>query len=137
MFYLRMLTGETSIVSDKIDSCFVNLINLLRNKINEDSYFLSKMNYKDESPNRNCYVATQVYSDINHPKVEYLRGFRDATLSKYSLGKKFIFFYYKYSPELVLKFKRYKIINLIIKFFLDVLISTLTTYKLLKKAKFN
>lgn len=41
-----------------------------------------------------CFVAKRIYGDANAPEVVTLRRFRDNTLSKYSLGRSFINFYY-------------------------------------------
>ena len=68
------------------------------------------------------YIATMVYEDINHPKVELLRQFRDDVLNKYFLGRNFIKYYYKYSPRVVEKLKNCKKINYSIKWFLDIFI---------------
>jgi hypothetical protein len=42
-----------------------------------------------------CFVATAGFGSYFHPNVEILRNFRDSVLSKFSLGQKFIKFYYK------------------------------------------
>ena len=59
----------------------------------------------EEEGKKVCYIATMVYEDINHPKVELLRQFRDDVLNKYFLGRNFIKYYYKYSPRVVEKLK--------------------------------
>ena len=41
-----------------------------------------------------CFIATEVYGDINAPEVKTLRKFRDDSLSKNYFGRKFINFYY-------------------------------------------
>lgn len=41
-----------------------------------------------------CFIATEIYGDINAKEVKALRKFRDNFLSKNYLGKKFIDFYY-------------------------------------------
>ena len=45
------------------------------------------------SKNPNCYIATLLYGDINHPKVELIRKFRDNKLNKTIIGKVFIIIY--------------------------------------------
>lgn len=45
-----------------------------------------------------CFIATAAYGSPFNPAVKTLRMFRDLYLSKYELGKKFISFYYRYSP---------------------------------------
>lgn len=78
---------------------------------------------QEEREAKNCYIATMVYQDVEHPKVEFLRLFRDQKLKKYYLGKKFITTYYKYSENVVIHLKDKKKINSIIKSTLDVLIT--------------
>lgn len=48
----------------------------------------------DSSKSPSCYIATAVYGDINHPQVVALRSIRDNKLSKSSIGKSFVSFYY-------------------------------------------
>lgn len=72
-----------------------------------------------------CYIATMAYGDYNHPQVLELRKFRDDFLSKTILGRRFISFYYKYSPTLVERLKNKQAINLIIRKGLDQFIKTI------------
>lgn len=72
-----------------------------------------------------CYIATMAYGDINHPKVETLRRFRDNVLINKRLGILFINYYYKFSPFLVSKLKNYKRINIMIRRILDKLIENI------------
>lgn len=51
-----------------------------------------------------CFVATAVYGDINHPSVEALRDYRDNVLSNSSLGKVVINVYYSGAGERVANF---------------------------------
>jgi len=69
--------------------------------------------------NKNCYIATLVYDDINHPKVEFLRRYRDEKLLTNLLGKAFVKFYYLTSPTLVRILKPFKRIQSIIRLILD------------------
>ena len=48
----------------------------------------------------NCFIATACYRDIYSPEVILLRKYRDDILSKSSLGKQFIKFYYFTSPTI-------------------------------------
>ncbi|MCB0355840.1 MAG: hypothetical protein KDD40_02475 [Bdellovibrionales bacterium] len=48
-----------------------------------------------------CFIATSVYADEWHPDVQFLRSFRDLKLKSNSLGRTFVYFYYKHSPLLV------------------------------------
>lgn len=72
-----------------------------------------------------CYIATMAYGDYDHPQVLELRKFRDNFLSKTILGRRFINFYYKYSPTLVERLKNKQAINLIIRKGLDQFIKTI------------
>lgn len=95
----------------------VKIKNLIISKINE----INKIN-KSPQTNQNCYIATLVYEDINHPKVEALRNFRDEKLNNYKIGRNFTKIYYTYSPRLVKTLKNKKIITKIIKYFINILI---------------
>ncbi len=66
-----------------------------------------------------CYIATMAYHDINHPKVQVFRMFRDNTLVNYEAGRRFISFYYAYSPSWVKVLKGKKRINNVIRKLLD------------------
>ena len=72
-----------------------------------------------EKRGNNCYIATMVYKDINHPNVCILRAFRDRTLINYKIGRFLISYYYKYSPSWVEFLRDKKMINSIIKFVLN------------------
>ena len=69
-----------------------------------------------------------VYGDYDDPNVKVLRSFRDEKLSKSFYGRKFIHYYYKYSPQLVSRLKDFKTINSIIRMILDKLILILKKY---------
>ncbi|MCB0537811.1 MAG: hypothetical protein KDE33_09805, partial [Bacteroidetes bacterium] len=72
-----------------------------------------------------CYIATMVYGDYDHPQVMVLRDFRDNFLQKYALGRSFINFYYKHSPNWVKKMENNRIANMTIKSVLNQLIKVL------------
>ncbi len=52
------------------------------------------------SPNDDCFVATAVYGDVDHPDVRRLRRFRDETLRQAAWGRTFIAWYERYGPGL-------------------------------------
>lgn len=81
---------------------------------------------------KNCYIATYVYKDIDHPKVQSFRSFRDEYLVKYKLGNWFVSSYYKYSPALVEILKSYNTINNTVKILLDLLLKVLPSKKIKK-----
>ncbi|HNZ89453.1 MAG TPA: hypothetical protein PKI74_06640, partial [Candidatus Cloacimonas acidaminovorans] len=72
-----------------------------------------------------CYIATMVYGSYEHPQVIVLRNFRDNVLNGYSLGRRFISFYYKHSPNWVEKMKDKKFLNKAIKIILNSIIKLL------------
>ncbi len=75
-----------------------------------------------------CYIATMAYGDYEAAELMVLRRFRDEVLSSYAFGKKFIRFYYKYSPGFVKRFGNSEQVNKAIRFLLDHLILKLDTY---------
>lgn len=58
-------------------------------EVNQDS------SIKDKS---RCFIATAAAGDPDHPDVEALRRFRDRSLVRRPWGRKFVAFYYRYSP---------------------------------------
>lgn len=94
-------------------------VNHRRQHFNDRIKWYNNQIKKDQ---KSCYIATMVYEDINHPKVELLRQFRDNVLIKSFFGKVFIKYYYQYSPDLVEKLKNYKKTNYIIKKVLDLIV---------------
>lgn len=78
--------------------------------------------YNSTSNKNKCYIATMAYKSENHPKVDFLRNYRDSRLSKSTLGIIFIKSYYSWSPTAVRHLEDRKIVNKIIKVFLDNLI---------------
>ena len=47
-----------------------------------------------------CFVATASFGDPDHPTVVTLRGFRDAVLTRFAPGRRFIAWYYSHGPGL-------------------------------------
>jgi hypothetical protein len=47
----------------------------------------------------NCFIATATYRDPDGPSVERLRQFRDHVLLKFGAGRRFVSWYYHWSPE--------------------------------------
>lgn len=78
---------------------------------------------KKRNSEKSCYIATMVYGDINHPKVELFRNFRDNTLINYNFGRVFIKYYYRYSPNWVQFLNNKNEINYLIRSILDVFVT--------------
>jgi len=55
---------------------------------------------KPKSEGGNCFVATAVYEDANHPNVRALQNFRDSKLVKTGAGRLFVDFYYFIGPSI-------------------------------------
>ncbi len=64
------------------------------------------------SEKEGCYVATMVYGNYNHPNVIVLRKFRDYNLKNVLIGRLFIKYYYRFSPQYVEYVKNKKHLNL-------------------------
>jgi len=60
-----------------------------------------------------CFIATATYSNLDHPNVVLLRGFRDEYLQKTRIGSLFIQLYYSFSPPLAKIIEKYKILRLL------------------------
>jgi len=116
--YLNIIDRLDYFELNNFNQKITELINIMSNKLNEDSYFISNMSGKGVG-SKNCYIATLVYNDIEHPKVEFLRNYRDNVLSNYLIGRLFIKYYYMYSPRLVKLLKKIHYPQIVIKFILD------------------
>lgn len=46
-----------------------------------------------------CFIASSAYLSPTHSDVMFLRNYRDSVLKQSFLGRKFIYFYYRYSPK--------------------------------------
>ncbi len=135
--YHELFNKERSAICNKCNEKLEGLLDEYDKNI--QLYEQSKTNIKNilerqskENHNKNCYVATLVYKDIDHPKVDFLRSFRDNTLSRSLIGKKFISYYYRNAPFWVLKLKNKDNVNNIIRIVLDSFIKVLKTAKKLR-----
>ena len=101
------------------DLSFVEMF--LQNQKEESTNSDFKKMYSKKNNTKSCYIATMAYEDINHPKVQNFRDFRDDYLAKTVLGNLFIKYYYKYSPSWVKVLEPHKTINKLIRLGLDIL----------------
>ncbi len=85
---------------------------------------------KNPEGNDNCYIATLVYEDSDHPKVNTLRKYRNEILSHSLIGRLFIKFYYFSAPKLIPVLEPLPVVQKKIKKALDVF-----TTKLERKLK--
>lgn len=94
--------------------------------------YYSKSSSKNSSNNSSdCFILTAVYNDAYHPNVLFMRKYRDQRLNKFLLGKMFISAYYKLGPVLAKRIENKKIIKIIIKKWINILVSYLMSkYKL-------
>jgi hypothetical protein len=66
-----------------------------------------------------CFIATEVYGDIDCTEVKKLRKWRDSYLQKYYLGRKFIEFYYNNGEKWCDLIRPYSKVKRMIKMALD------------------
>jgi hypothetical protein len=81
---------------------------------------IKAINDAAEDAAEGCYVATMAYGDYDHPKVKTLRLFRDRFLAKYTLGNRFIGWYYRHSPSFVKFYKHNRFVNSFLRMNLNV-----------------
>jgi len=62
-----------------------------------------------------CFIATAAYGSPLHPHVEVLRDFRDKYLMPNTLGHKFVYIYYRYSPFLANIVARHKALKIAVQ----------------------
>jgi hypothetical protein len=121
--YLSIIKEHNVLELENFNSKISKLVNDISTKLNEDSFFMTKMSKinPNSGDNKNCYIATLVYKDIEHPRVILLREYRDTVLIKNNFGRQFIKVYYKISPKLVEVLRPYPFLQKIIKKILDTL----------------
>ncbi|MDM1370281.1 CFI-box-CTERM domain-containing protein [Myroides marinus] len=104
--------------------------------LSRSTYTSTNTNSKNTSGG--CYIATVCYGSYYANEVCDFRDFRDNTLNNYSLGKKFIKLYYRYSPAVSDKIKPYKNLNKSIRvLILSPLLKIIKILKLNKKKHHN
>jgi hypothetical protein len=69
-----------------------------------------------------CFIATAVYGEVMAPEVVTLRKFRDNTLKRYWIGRKFISIYYAMSPPVAVWLKTKPKLSQVVRSLLDRLI---------------
>ncbi len=65
-----------------------------------------------------CFIATAAYGSFLDPHVQSLRLFRDRYLVPYEAGRKFVRFYYHYSPPIAAFIADQPVLRLLARFFL-------------------
>ncbi|MBW9248783.1 MAG: hypothetical protein GJU72_06850 [Acidithiobacillus ferriphilus] len=68
-----------------------------------------------------CFIATAVYGSPDCKEVEAIRRFRDTALRTNTLGRIFIYYYYKYSPNVANMIKHNMLATKIAKYFLNII----------------
>jgi endonuclease YncB( thermonuclease family) len=62
-----------------------------------------------------CFIATAAYGSPMDPHVNILRDFRDRFLLNNSIGKAFVGFYYKYSPQMAALIAKHENLRTIVR----------------------
>lgn len=58
-----------------------------------------------------CFIASSAYLSPIHDDVMFLRNYRDQVLKQTFLGRKFIYFYYRYSPKVACVLDRHNFLK--------------------------
>ena len=104
-----------------------------------DKYGLSDSNFSDprqgdaqesEAAGGGCFVATAVYGGEDHFNLIVLRSFRDNFLEEYSIGRKFIQFYYEYGPKLAKSVSKYNLLRTLFKPLVNLGVYTVKLFRL-------
>mgnify|MGYP006085890265 CR=1 FL=1 len=115
-YYYRALKNLGSFkMSQETRKKYKENMRVIHNNESVEAQNAMMQGYSQSQSSSDCYIATMVYKDHDHPKVIVLRNFRDVFLSKYFFGRVFIRFYYKYSPSLVELLKDKKAIRKMIE----------------------
>jgi hypothetical protein len=74
-----------------------------------------------------CFIATAAFDSPVAPEVLILREFRDINLRSHHWGRQFIFYYYKYSPNIACFIDKHEYLKAPIRFALRLVIKCVTT----------
>ena len=122
--------GISNYIDDNLGSC------LELNKFRDEGFIINESNYTastiikekfvstDSStkiakgwsvPKPGCFIATAVYGTSLAPEINTLRVFRDNILLSNSIGKKFVHFYYRFSPPIANFISKHSILKTCIR----------------------
>jgi len=62
-----------------------------------------------------CFIATAAYGSPMHPHLDILRDFRDKYLMPSKVGRKFVEFYYEYSPWAASFISKHKVLKVVVR----------------------
>jgi hypothetical protein len=65
---------------------------------------------------KKCFIVTAVMGDVDNPSVVVMSKFRDRVLNQSSIGKRYINYYYEYSPSVANFIGEHKFIKQIVYF---------------------
>ena len=126
-------------LDDDEEAVFQNSLKLFYNQVYDKSAFADELDEAKDASKRfaeaendssGCFIATAVYGTDSHPNLIVLRSFRDNFLSEYSLGQRFIKFYYKYGPNFALKVSSNKGLKLLFSGLVNLGVSIVKTFKI-------
>ncbi len=82
----------------------------------QGDYTWSFTTESESGGNSDCFIATAAYGSPMEKDVVALKEFRDNVLLKYSMGKTFVNFYYKFSPPIANYISRSKTLRVAARF---------------------
>ena len=94
------------------------------NKIYPEQDYLNA-DYDQLEKRKYCFVATELFGNINNPNVEKLRKWRDQKLLLYPPGKKFIKWYYVNGFKIALFVKKFRLLKDSLRFCLKIFLKFL------------
>lgn len=85
------------------------------------------INQVNEDSDSSCFIATACYRDIYSEEVVFFRWYRDNVLNQNLIGRKFIRFYYFFTPYVYKPLFNNPTLSNRIKFFLDIIYRKLSS----------
>ncbi len=81
----------------------------------DTGYVLAVRDVDEDGDGGGCFIATAAYGSPLHPNLDILRDFRDTFLMSNKIGRKFVDFYYKYSPSLADLIAKHKVLRITVQ----------------------
>lgn len=120
--YLRDICGN---VNYRLPRDYANAVGELSEHYSNMATQLENLKKVERKNSDGCYIATAVYGSYDAVPVMTLRRFRDESLANSLAGRAFISFYYATSPSIAKRLKHAKLLNYVVRRFLDMVVRKL------------
>lgn len=121
-----VVVGEALVEAGKVPP-MLELLSILSKHFSNVMEVAIDSHSKNPAGSKACFIATACFESPNDSTVIILRQFRESVLKKFTLGRLFVFFYYRVSPSIVKILIRMPLLKQFVAFLLVILSRTLNS----------